>query len=287
MNSSMRRLLLTAACLSGTCNANAQIVSPKVIAHRGASKEAPENTLSAFERAVSIGVDALEMDIHLTSDGVPIVVHDGFFGRTTDGAFMKRTIDLTLEEVKSLDAGAWFCDSFKEERIPAFEEVVKLAESDVRLMVEIKNDNSQPKDIVDAVFASLKDVKKSVLIGSFDPLIIEEARKKNSTYEIMGIIEEPHMVNTFRKMSVTHMAIWYPLLSAELIQQLHEENIEVWTFTVDNPWLAKYLAALGVDGIITNDPRKIKQAFVDHSRISSTAHTVIRDISPVASLQLN
>lgn len=260
MNSSFFNLLLSAICLS-TGTAWGQTSFPKVIAHRGASKEAPENTLIAFAKAISIGVDAIEMDIHLTSDGVPIVVHDGIFGRTTEGAYLKKTVDLTFEEVQSLDAGTWFGDAFNEERIPALDEVLQLSQSNVRLMVEIKNDNSSPKDLAQAVLSSLQNINIPVVIGSFDPLIIEEIQLNGPEFPVIGIVEDRQMLEKFRRMPVKHMAIWYPLLSAGLIQQLHEEGIEVWTFTVDNPGLAKYLASLGIDGIITNDPRKIKQTF--------------------------
>lgn len=258
MHNCIRILLLIVVCLS--CKGYAgTATAPKVIAHRGASKEAPENTLSSFAKAIPIGVDAIEMDVHLTSDGVPIVIHDGIFGRTTDSAYLKRTIDLTAKEVKTLDVGAWNQERFKGEQIPTLEDVLRLVNGSVRMMVEIKKDNSPPKQIVQAVLENLKNYKGPVIIGSFSPEIVQEVMKKAPEYPVIGILEEPHMLAEFRKMQVKHLAIWFPLLSAGLIQQLHDEGIEVWTFTVDNPGLAKHLASIKVDGIITNDPRNIKQ----------------------------
>lgn len=238
-----------------------EIHTPKVIAHRGVSIEAPENTLSAFAKAISIGADAIEMDVHLTADGVPIIIHDGILGRTTDGAFLKKTTEVTLKEIKSLDAGIWFDVKFKGESIPTLDEVFQLVNNAVPLMVEIKKDNSSAEVIVDAVLKSLQNFKTSVILGSFEPLIIEEILKKAPELPVIGIIEEADMLKKFREMPVKHLAIWYPLLSSELIQQLHNEGIDVWAFTIDNPRLAHFLASIKIDGIITNNSREIQRVF--------------------------
>lgn len=232
----------------------------KVIAHRGVSKEAPENTLSAFAIAPSLEVDGMEFDVHLTKDSVPIVVHDGMFGRTTDGAFLKHSTDLNLDEVKSLDAGSWYSQQYAGEKIPTLDEVIELNNGKLLLMVEIKKDNSTPQQIVEAVLNSLKKVEGPYVIGSFDPLIVEEVMKLAPEYPVLGIVEEASMFAKFESLSIKHLAIWYQLLSEPLIQELHAKGIEVWTFTVDNPALAYYLSTINIDGIITNNPRTIKQA---------------------------
>ena len=237
--------------------------SPKVIAHRGASKEAPENTLRSFAKAIPIEVDAIEFDVHLTRDGVPIVIHDGIFGRTTNGAYLKRTIDLNLSDVKALDVGVWINELFKGEQIPTLDEVLQLIQGSVKMMVEVKKDNSPPKQIAQKVLASLKNYTGPFAIGSFSPEILQEVMASEPDYPVIGILEEPEMLKKFLELPVKHLAIWFPLLSAELIQQLHDQGIEVWTFTVDNPGLAKFLASIDIDGIITNDPRNIKKALRD------------------------
>lgn len=233
---------------------------PKIIAHRGVSKEAPENTLSAFAKAIPLGVDAIEFDVHLTKDNVPIVIHDGKFGRTADRGYLQRTTSLFLEQVKALDVGSWYDPFYIGERIPTLDEVLDLVQGSVRLMVEIKKDNSPAHQIVQAVITSLKKAKGPVVIGSFDPLIIEEVLRTAPEYPVIGIVEELDMLDKFKALSVKQIAIWYDLLSAELIQQFHDQEIEVWTFTVDNPGLAKFLVSINIDGIITNNPRAIKKA---------------------------
>ena len=232
---------------------------PKIIAHRGASKEAPENTLTAFSTAIFLQPNALEIDVHLSKEGIPIVVHDGVFGRTTDGGFLQRTTELTLNEIKALDAGSWFDAHFLGENIPTLLEVLQLPRGAVDLMIEIKKDNSPAKEIATSVLAVLGKEKKGILLGSFDPFILQEILNQTTEYPVIGIVEEPHMLELFRKMGLKKLAIWYPLLDKQRIEQLHMEGIEVWTFTVDHPPFAQFLASIGVDGIITNDPRGIKR----------------------------
>ncbi|HEV8663384.1 MAG TPA: glycerophosphodiester phosphodiesterase family protein, partial [Candidatus Methylomirabilis sp.] len=106
------------------------------IAHRGASADAPENTLPAFEAALAAGADALELDVHLAADGAIVVIHDITLARTTSGrGFVGRH---TLADLKRLDAGSWFGARFAGTAIPTLEEVVTLARGRARLFVELK-----------------------------------------------------------------------------------------------------------------------------------------------------
>ena len=107
-----------------------------VVGHRGAPSRAPENTLASFEAALAIGVDAIELDVHLSRDGHLVVIHDQNLARTTNGRGLVH--EHTLSELKALDAGGWFDSSFCGERIPTFEEVLVRIGSRVPLQVEIK-----------------------------------------------------------------------------------------------------------------------------------------------------
>jgi glycerophosphoryl diester phosphodiesterase len=231
---------------------------PKIIAHRGASAEAPENTLSAFANAISMGVDAIEFDVHLSQDKVPIIIHDFTFGRTTDGGFLTLTTHLPYETIRQFDVGSWYSSQFAKEKIPTLDEVLRLNQGQVPLMVEIKKQNSPAKEIAEVVINCLNETPGNYVVGSFSPQIIEEVRNLAPQYPVIGILEEIEMLQPFRDMKVKRLAIWYALLSRELIQELHEEGIEVWTFTVDNPPLAQYLESIGIDGIISNNPRLLK-----------------------------
>lgn len=230
----------------------------KIIAHRGASSEAPENTLSSFKRAIALGVDAIELDIYLTKDDVPIVYHDAVFGRTSNGHYLKTSSDFTYDELQHLDAGSWFHSTFANERIPMLEEVLNLIEGKIPLMLEFKKQPRPAKQVVDGIFKILKKYPEKFLIGSFDPKLIAEVIKSHGDYPVIGIVEDGDYLKIFKEMGVKHFALSFELLSEELIHGLHEEGCEVWTFTVDSPMFAAYLSKIPVDGIITNNPARLK-----------------------------
>ncbi|MCY4112087.1 MAG: glycerophosphodiester phosphodiesterase family protein [Chloroflexi bacterium] len=109
---------------------------PLVIAHRGDTAAGPENTLPAFAAAIDAGADGIELDVHPSRDGAPVVHHDYYLERTTNGAGL--VTDHTLAELRALDAGAWFGEAFAGERLPTLEEVLSLAAGRVRLEIELK-----------------------------------------------------------------------------------------------------------------------------------------------------
>src|SRR5436309_263912 len=109
---------------------------PFIVAHRGASALAPENTLAAFRRALEAGAPAVECDVHLTADGAPIVIHDARVDRTTNGT--GEVASLTLAALRALDAGGWFDPRFAGERLPTLEETLAIAAGRSRVFVELK-----------------------------------------------------------------------------------------------------------------------------------------------------
>lgn len=231
----------------------------KLIAHRGASKEAPENTLASIKRAIDIGVDYVEFDVHLTRDGLPIVIHDALLGRTTDRCFLERLSDLDWADLRDLDAGAWFGKEFARQRIPTLEEVLKLDRGNTGYMIEIKKGHSQIKPLVAKILAAVHSAPRhKIILGSFSVHVLEELRHHDPTLDLMGIIENFNMIPIFRSMKWKRLTFWYKLLNPTLIKNLHEEGTEVWTFTVDDKKTAEFLISIGVDGIITNNPRALK-----------------------------
>src|SRR5690554_5799160 len=141
-----------------------------VIAHRGASAFYPENTMFAFKAAHEMGAAMIELDITLSKDGIPVIIHDEKLNRTTNGK--GKVSDFTLEELKKLDAGSWFHPKFSEEKIPTLEEVLEFAQNRIALNIEIKPEavSLSPKEGVEE--KSLELVKKygmekHVLFSSF------------------------------------------------------------------------------------------------------------------------
>ncbi len=144
---------------------------PAVVAHRGASAYAPENTLAAFERSLALGIADLEFDVRATRDGVPVVIHDQMVDRTTDGA--GPVSELTLAELKRLDAGSWFRSEFAGEQVPTLEEVFALLRDRAYFNVEIK-DAGRGLEAKALALMTRYGVRGRSSARSFDVSVVEE-----------------------------------------------------------------------------------------------------------------
>lgn len=244
---------------------------PLVIAHRGASVEAPENTMAAIRRAIALNADYVEIDVRLSKEGIPIVLHDPSTARMTGEKNTLPVRQLTLPQIKEIAIGQRFGKVFAEEKIPTLMEVLSLDWKNTGLMIEIKKSVKNPQVIVDAVFQVLTHVKQplpSLSIGSFSIDIVKEVQKQsnrlNPLPEIIGIVEKPEMVALFMKQQVKRLALWYRLINWDLVRSLKEKKMEIWTFTVDDLEVAKFLISLGINGIISNDPKKMMESQIFH-----------------------
>ena len=137
-----------------------------VVGHRGWLGAYPENTLAGFKAALELGVDAIELDIHVTSDGRVAVIHDDTVDRTTDGVGV--VSKMTLAELKALDAGAWFGERFAGERIPTLEEVMELVDGKVALAIEVKPPRETETRLNEAFGPLLEGYAGEFIVHSFD-----------------------------------------------------------------------------------------------------------------------
>lgn len=156
-----------------------------VIAHRGASSRAPENTLASFQAALDIGVDGIELDVHLSRDGHLVVIHDANLRRTTNGQGLVH--EHTLAELKALDAGSWHGAAFAGERIPTFEEVLDLVGSRVPLQVELKG---ATEGVTEATLAALerRGLLGTVMMTSFHLNLLPRVRELVPAVEIGALV---------------------------------------------------------------------------------------------------
>jgi glycerophosphoryl diester phosphodiesterase len=156
-----------------------------VIGHRGFPSRAPENTLASFEAALDLGVDGLELDVHLSRDGHLVVIHDQNLARTTDGQGLVH--EHTLAELKALDAGRWYGPDFAGERIPSFEEVLDLVGRRVPLQVEIKG---ATEGVTEATLAALdaRGLLGTVMITSFQLQRLPLVRKLAPSVQIGALV---------------------------------------------------------------------------------------------------
>lgn len=235
---------------------------PFVLGHRGASHAAPQNTLAAFRKAADVGADGIELDVHLSRDGVPVVIHNDSVDATTDGTGLVR--DLTLAQLKALDAGACFAApdsglSFAGERIPTLEEVLSAVGS--RLLVNIELKAGQTVALVTAVVDLVRRMEMAdrVWFSSFKPYALYRVHALAPEIPC-GLLYGPLNLGTLLLRPFTPHAALHPykdLLTARSVHRAHERGLRAFTWTLDDPAVARKFAAWGVDGIITNEPAEI------------------------------
>lgn len=242
-------------------------------AHRGAAGLAPENTLAAFRLAMELGADAAELDVQATKDGVVVVIHDDTVDRTTDGR--GRLGDLTLAELKRLDAGAKFGPAFRDERIPTLRELIELVKASgnqrFRLNLEIKfgqGREGQPADLEERVLAVLEDTAflGRVITQSFHHPSAAKMKRLAPAIPAGLLVgqrkQPPDPVAAVRQHRVDYYAPHYSLVTPELLRLLHREGIPVVTWTVNEPEDMRRLIAMGLgslrgDGMISDYPDRM------------------------------
>ncbi|MFE6711982.1 glycerophosphodiester phosphodiesterase [Streptomyces sp. NPDC057695] len=231
-----------------------------VIAHRGASSAAPENTLVAGEVARRGGAVWIENDVQPSVDGVPYVLHDATVDRTTDGTGPIRS--LTSAELDSLDAGSWFAPSFAGTHVPTLEaQLADLRQRGGKLLLEVKGSHTyeQVRRIVDLVRA--EGMSDRVFVQSFEVAHLRYVHQLAPELPL-GLLRDTLDADPVALAADLHLAAYNPsdrALSArpEVVDALHAAGVAVNVWTVDTPTRWKALDALGVDGIITNRPTEL------------------------------
>ncbi len=224
------------------------------IAHRGASAYEPENTLRAFDRAIEMGATMLELDVHLSQDGHPVIIHDADLSRTASGA--GRVVDMTLDQIKRFDAG-------QGERVPTLPEVIELVRGRAELYIELKGQHT-PGVVVKALQAA--GFADQAIVGSFYPwlpqrvkflaptirtsvLIGREVRQENFIEWALAV-EADYVHPCWEKASPTP----HKLLTPELIFDVRQRGLGVVLWHEERPAELRELVKFDVDGICTNTP---------------------------------
>ena len=240
------------------------------IAHRGASGHAPENTMAAFRRAVELGARFIETDLQITRDARVIAIHDFTLDRTTSGKGHVHL--LTLEQIRALDAGAWFGDrgggAFSGERVPTLEEILDFAkEHDIIFYLEIKSGPAW--GIEHAVVAALRDQNASarVVILSFEPATIDSVHRLDSTMMTGFLCEHPSndLVERTVRAGARQLVARGDLITPAVVETAHHAGLQVAAWTINEPEQMRRLIAAGVDGIITDYPDQLFSVLRDPS----------------------
>jgi glycerophosphoryl diester phosphodiesterase len=232
-----------------------------IVAHRGASDFAPENTMAAFRKAVLMNADYIEFDVQLSKDGRPVVIHDRTVDRTTNGTGKVR--GLTYAELRRLDAGSWFNPSYAGEKIPSLDEVLDAFIGKIGLLIELKAQDRLSgieRKVADALPARNMHMLKgdAVIVQSFDFVSIRRFHAILPTVPVAVLTSAPRqhtdtMLETFRTFA-HYVNPNFIYADKPLMDRIHSLGMRAIAWTVNKPRIAARLRKAGIDGIITNDP---------------------------------
>jgi len=230
------------------------------IAHRGASGHCPENTRAAFVRAIELGADMVELDCQITRDGAVVVMHDEMVDRTTNGR--GRVRDLTLRELKALDAGRWFSAEFAGEEVLTLEQAIDILRGKAELNLEIKGEDAPGRLEIQCVgiVRSLRFFAQTVF-SSFSPARMHLVRDLADDARIGVLMDDGAPKNEgFELAAELGAEALHParsLVDAGMVARAHEQGLEVRIWPVNRPADMNLLAAMGVDGIFSDFPDRL------------------------------
>ncbi|MCF6138956.1 glycerophosphodiester phosphodiesterase [Pseudalkalibacillus berkeleyi] len=236
------------------------------VAHRGAAGYAPENTMAAFDKAVEMDSDYIELDVQMSKDGELVVIHDITVDRTTDGS--GRVGDLTYDELRKLDAGSWYGEAFKGEHLPTLGEVLDAYEGDMKFLIELKSPSLYPgieEKVNDALEKRDLDEaeEESVIVQSFDFHSMQMFHKINDEVPIGVLTSNPKDL-TAQSLEIFKEYADYvnpskDEVDRDLVNQIHELDMGIMPWTVRAKEDVQPLLDAGVDGIITDYPDYIPE----------------------------
>ncbi|WP_054955458.1 glycerophosphodiester phosphodiesterase [Paenibacillus dakarensis] len=237
------------------------------VAHRGFSAKAPENTKAAIKLAMNEPfVNWMEIDVQLTKDGVPVVIHDYTVDRTTSGK--GKVKDLTWKEIRSMDAGLWKGRQFQGEQVPSLDEVLALVKGRLKLNIELKTSGDMYPGLEATVLTRLREhqMMSDVVLTSFEPKALLRAKDIDSDVQV-GLIIDAHprdLLSRLKKMGCSFLSIGYSHLDASFAAELIRNGITPMAWTVDDRRSMAALARMNPEIMIcTNRPDTWGQLFLN------------------------
>jgi glycerophosphoryl diester phosphodiesterase len=285
------RLPLSSAPLAEPSVPLRSLDRPLVVAHRGASAQAPENTLAAVRRAVALGVDMVEVDVQRTRDGALVLMHDASLVRTTDvrARFPRRSpwgvADLTLDELRTLDAGSWHSPLYAGERVPTLGEVLDLLEpTGVGLLLELKRPDLHPGVVDDLAVELVRRPRQlraprpaGLVVQSFNVPAMKELKTRLPQLPV-GLLGRPAPDN------LPALGSWADQVNpqhlradGDYVEAVRQAGLDCLVWTVDRPRGMARALGLGVDGIISNRPDVLLR-MVDEPALSAAVSSLRPDV---------
>jgi glycerophosphoryl diester phosphodiesterase len=233
----------------------------RVIAHRGFSGAAPENTLAAIRAAIEVGADMAEIDVTLSSDSQVVVIHDETLDRTTDGS--GEVSRFSLAELRELDAGTWFKPSFAGERIPTLDEVLTAVEGRILLNVEIKSE-AVVRGVVDKVASAIREhqMTELVVVSSFSPEALRQMHETAPEIRTAVLYNTRYHKGSDAVEIVTDLGasvfnIKRQRLTRKMLRRCRENDVPVGLYTVNKPRRLRRLVSKGIGAIFTDHPDRL------------------------------
>jgi glycerophosphoryl diester phosphodiesterase len=262
-----------------TRNSELETRRPLIIAHRGASARAPENTLAAFALAIDAGADGVEFDVRLSKDGVPVVIHDATLARTA--GIEGRVADLTAEQLARLDAGSWFNGArpgharpeFASEGVPSLQAALGLLQNITGpIYIELKCEREREiSPLVDAVCSEISDspLLERIIVKSFRLGAIPRARavlpgvRTAALFapQVMRLLrKEKYLINIAEELGADHLSVHKSLASRKFVRKATRREMPVTVWTVNTTRWIPRATKRGFYAVITDDPSKLLAA---------------------------
>lgn len=237
------------------------MIETKILGHRGAMGSAPENTLPGFEKAIADSADGVEFDVQLSADGVPVVIHDERIDRTTDGKGPVN--ELSVREIKKLDAGSFFAREYVDTGLPLLTEVLEIIQNMNIINLELKNSNLRYEGMEKKVIEITKEygVFNKTIFSSFNHYSLKkikelEPKAKTGVLYMAGIYQPWEYAS---KLGAGAIHPFYAAVVPEIVEKCHKQGLAVNVFGVNGDETIRQLLMMNVDAIITDYPARARE----------------------------
>ncbi len=244
----------------------------QIIAHRGASDAAPENTLAAIEQAVAEGADWAEFDVQETADGQVVVFHDSDFKKLANVDL--KIWNATTDDLRNLDVGSWFGPEFADQRVPTLAQVLAYCKGKIRCTIELKfyGHNQQLEQRV-AEIVEASDMQDEIVIISLKQDLLDTMKQLRPNWRT-GLLTAV-AVGKLTKVKADFLAVNANIATRSFIRSAHQQNKQVLVWTVNDPISMSTMIGRGVDGLITDKPGLARQVLLERAELSSVERLLI------------
>ena len=244
----------------------------RIVAHRGASGAAPENTMAAVRQAVTDGADWIEIDVQESADGEIVVVHDSDFMKLA--GVNLRVWEATTARLSEIDIGSWFAPEFSGERVPALADVLAAVKGQSKLIVELKyygHDEQLEQRVIDLIEAA--DMQHDTMIMSLEYAGIQIVRSLRPSWKV-GLLSA-RAVGDLTRLDVDFLAVSIALARPALVKTAHAAGKELFVWTVNDALSMSQMMSIGVDGVITDEPRLGREVLAARAELNSVERLLL------------